>query len=103
MSDQDPKVFGDYEKPDDQIWTIPIDEEKGVYRFVLAAARRARQLQAGARPRISTQSRKSTKIAMEEVRDGNVDVQIIPEGEPWPPPEPEVELDPLGRPGFLGG
>ena len=102
MSDQHPKVFGEYEKPDDQIWTIPIDEEKGVYRFVLAAARRARQLQAGARPLISTQSRKSTKIAMEEVRDGKVDVQIIPEGEPWPPPEADGELDPLGRPGFLG-
>ena len=85
MSDQEQKLFSDYEKPPDQIWTIPNDEERGVYRFILAAARRARQLQSGARPLISTTSRKSTKIAMEEVRAGKVDVQIIPEGEPWPP------------------
>lgn len=101
MSDKDHKVFGDYEKPADQIWTIPNDDERGVYRFVLAAARRARQLQAGARPSISTTSRKSTKIAMEEVREGKVEVQIIPEDQPWPPPMPEGEIDPLASPRFL--
>ncbi len=101
MSDQDSKVFGDYEKPPDQIWTIPNDEERGVYRFVLAAARRARQLQGGARPLISTTSRKSTKIAMEEVREGKVEVQIIPEDQPWPPPVPEGDIEALGRSQFL--
>jgi DNA-directed RNA polymerase subunit omega len=101
MSDQKQKVFGDYEKPPDQIWTIPNDEERGVYRFVLAAARRARQLQGGARPLISTTSRKSTKIAMEEVREGKVEVQIIPEDQPWPPPVSDDDMDALGRPRFL--
>ena len=98
MSDQEQKLLADYEKPPDQIWTIPNDEEKGVYRFILAAARRARQLQAGARPSIKTTSRKPTKIAMEEVRQGAVEVQIIPEGEPWPVPElgAEETLPPLG-------
>ena len=97
MSEKEQDVFGDYKKPPDQIWTIPEDEEHGVYRFILAAARRARQLQQGARPSIPTTSRKSTKIAMEEVRSGAVKVVIIPEGAPWPPqPEPLDGIDPLG-------
>ncbi len=85
MSDTDQDLFADYEKPEDQVWTIPTDKEKGVYRFILAAARRARQLQSGARPTITTTSRKPTKIAMEEVRSGNVEVEIVGENEPWPP------------------
>lgn len=102
MSDQDQKVFGKYEKPPDQVWTIPNDDERGVYRFVLAAARRARQLQAGARPLISTTSRKSTKIAMEEVREGKVEVQIIPEDQPWPPPMSEADVEALSGSRLLG-
>ncbi len=88
MSAQDTNTPADYVKPPDQAWFIPSDEEQGVYRFILAAARRARQLQGGARPLISTTSRKSTKIAMEEVRSEAVAVEIVPEGEPWPPPAP---------------
>ena len=56
------------EKPPDQPWFIPNDEEQSVYRFIIAASRRARQLQTGARPVISTTSRKPTKISMEEIR-----------------------------------
>lgn len=97
MSETDQDVFGGYKKPPDQIWTIPNDEEKGIYRFILAAARRARQLQRGARPLISTMSRKPTRVAMEEVRKGAVEVTIVPEGEPWPPkPEPLPGLEALG-------
>lgn len=97
MSDQQDNVFGDYTKPPDQMWTIPNDEERGVYRFVIAAARRARQLQAGARALISTTSRKPTRIAMEEVKDGKVEVEIIPEDQPWPPPDPEdAAIEALG-------
>ena len=88
MSAQDTNTPADYVKPPDQAWFIPSDEEQGVYRFILAAARRARQLQGGARPLISTTSRKSTKIAMEEVRSEAVAVEIVPEGEPWPPAPP---------------
>ena len=105
MSDQDKNVLGDYVKPPDQAWFIPTDEEQGVYRFILAASRRARQLQGGARPLISTTSRKSTKIAMEEVRTAAVAVEIIPEGVPWPPepviPELERPSENDGRPTFL--
>ncbi len=42
------------------------------YRYILVAARRARQLQSGARPIISTQSRKPCRIAQDEIRAGKV-------------------------------
>lgn len=71
--------------PPNNPWFIPNDEEQSVYRFILAAARRARQLQSGARPSISTTSRKSTKIAMEEIRQGAVDVEISEYVEPETP------------------
>jgi DNA-directed RNA polymerase subunit omega len=37
------------------------------YRFILLAAKRARQLQAGARPLLQTTSKRPTKIAQMEV------------------------------------
>ena len=64
-------------KPPDQPWFIPNDEEQSVYRFIIAASRRARQLQTGARPTISTTSRKPTKIGMEEIRNADLAVEII--------------------------
>jgi DNA-directed RNA polymerase subunit omega len=42
------------------------------FRFILVAAKRARQLQAGARPLIQTQSKKVTRIAQQEVGAGLV-------------------------------
>ncbi len=92
MSEQEDRVFGAYEKPSDQKWTIPDDPEHGVYRFVIAAARRARHLQSGALPLVSTASRKSTKVAMEEVRQGKVKVDILAEGESWPTPDQDSVL-----------
>ena len=76
------------EKPPDQSWFLPNDEEQGVYRFIIAASRRARQLQAGARPTIATTSRKPTKIAMEEIRTGEIAVDLDPQA-----PEPVAEAD----------
>ncbi|MGO9229656.1 MAG: DNA-directed RNA polymerase subunit omega [Bryobacteraceae bacterium] len=52
--------------------TIPDDEEQSTYRYIIVAAKRARQLQGGARPVLPTSSKKSTVIAMEEVRRGLV-------------------------------
>ena len=52
--------------------TIPDDEEQSTYRYIIVAAKRARQLQGGARPVLPTSSKKSTIIAMEEVRRGLV-------------------------------
>jgi DNA-directed RNA polymerase subunit omega len=43
------------------------------YRYVLVAARRARQIQSGARPLMeTTHSRKACRIAEEEIRAGKV-------------------------------
>ncbi len=42
------------------------------YRYVLVAARRARQLLSGARPTIETTARKPCKIAMQEIQAGKV-------------------------------
>ena len=51
-------------------YVIPDDEEKSMYRFIIVAAKRARQLQGGARPALPTSSKKATVIAIEEVRRG---------------------------------
>lgn len=79
-------------KPPDMPFFIPNDGEQGVYRFILAAAKRARQLQSGARPTISTTSRKPTRIAMEEIRQGAVEVEILPDDWTAPEPDPIEEL-----------
>ncbi|MFI5115688.1 MAG: DNA-directed RNA polymerase subunit omega [Terriglobales bacterium] len=46
------------------------------YRYVLVAARRARQLQNGARPVVESHSRKPCRIAEEELRAGKVKWEI---------------------------
>jgi DNA-directed RNA polymerase subunit omega len=51
---------------------IPDDPEQSTYRFIIVAAKRARQLQSGARPVLPTTSKKATVTAMEEVRRGLV-------------------------------
>jgi DNA-directed RNA polymerase subunit omega len=51
-------------------YAIPDDPECSTYRFIIVAAKRARQLQAGARSFLPTTSKKPTVAAMEEVRRG---------------------------------
>jgi DNA-directed RNA polymerase subunit omega len=51
---------------------IPDDPEGSVYRFIIVSAKRARQLQNGARSMLPTTTRKPTTSAMEEVRRGLV-------------------------------
>jgi DNA-directed RNA polymerase subunit omega len=58
-------------------YVIPDDEEKSMYRFIIVAAKRARQLQGGARPALPTSSKKATVIAIEEVRRGLVKYEIL--------------------------
>jgi DNA-directed RNA polymerase subunit omega len=48
------------------------------YRYILVAARRARQLQGGAPPVIDTTSRKPCRIAQDEIKAGKVK-WMIPE------------------------
>ena len=40
------------------------------FRYILVAAKRARQLQAGAKPMVQTLSKKSTRVAQHEVEAG---------------------------------
>ena len=47
------------------------------FRFILVAAERARQLQAGARPLVQTQTKKVTKVAQMEVEAGLVPIEVI--------------------------
>ncbi|HVX66824.1 MAG: DNA-directed RNA polymerase subunit omega [Acidobacteriota bacterium] len=51
---------------------IPDDPDQSTYRFIIVAAKRARQLQGGARPFLPTTSKKPTVTAVEEVRRGLV-------------------------------
>ena len=46
------------------------------FRFILVAARRARQLQAGAKALIQTQSKKVTRVAQQEVAAGLVPFEL---------------------------
>jgi DNA-directed RNA polymerase subunit omega len=48
------------------------------YRYILVAARRARQLQGGAPPVIETISRKPCRIAQDEIKAGKVK-WLVPE------------------------
>ena len=46
------------------------------FRFILVAAKRARQLQAGAKPLVQTQSRKVTRVAQQELEAGLVPFDV---------------------------
>lgn len=58
----------------DDNWTTEIDSK---YRLVLLAAKRSKQLQRGAKPRIYSSAKKTTRIALEEVRRGLVKYQPL--------------------------
>lgn len=47
------------------------------FRFILVAAKRARQLQSGARPLVQTQTKKVTKVSQIEVEAGLVPVEVL--------------------------
>ena len=53
-------------------FAIPDDPESSTYRYIIVAAKRARQLQNGARSFLPTTSKKPTVTSMEEVRRGLV-------------------------------
>jgi DNA-directed RNA polymerase omega subunit len=52
------------------MYSIPDDQDHSTYRFIIVAAKRARQLQNSARPILPTTSKKHTVTSMEEVRRG---------------------------------
>ena len=68
---------------------IPDDPEASAYRFIIVAAKRARQLQNGARSFLPTTSKKPTVAAMEEVRRGLVQYDDPAVQRPEQPPVEE--------------
>jgi len=70
--------------------TIPDDPDQSTYRFIIVAAKRARQLQGGARPVLPTSSKKPTVIAIEEVRRGLVKYSLTGVAPEEPAPEPAI-------------
>lgn len=55
---------------------LPVDRIDSMFRFVIAVAKRARQLQAGAKPLIETHTRKPLKIAQEEIIAGALKYEV---------------------------
>ena len=68
---------------------IPDDPESSTYRFIIVAAKRARQLQNGARSVLPTTSKKPTVTAMEETRRGLVKYDDPAREAPVEPEAPE--------------
>ena len=56
------------------------------FRFITVASQRAKQLQAGAKPRVDARSRKPTRIAMQEVLAETVSWDMKNEVPPAAPP-----------------
>ncbi len=54
------------------MYSIPDDENASTYRFIIVAAKRARQLQNGQRSLLPAANKKPTVLAMEETRRGLV-------------------------------
>jgi DNA-directed RNA polymerase subunit omega len=61
----------------------PAPEVDSKYRLIILAAKRSKQLQRGARPRIEidTQKHKNTRIALEEVMRGRVNFTVTKDEE----------------------
>jgi DNA-directed RNA polymerase subunit omega len=60
------------DKPRNAMYCIPDDTDASTYRFIIVAAKRARQLQNGQRSVLPATNKKPTVLAMEEVRRGLV-------------------------------
>jgi DNA-directed RNA polymerase subunit omega len=68
------------------------------YRYVLVAARRARQIQNGAHPVVDPHSRKPCRIAEEEIQAGKVKWEIPAKGS-----EAAMQASPEQPKGPVGG
>ncbi len=59
--------------------TLPDIDSK--YRKILIAAKRSKQLQKGARPRVTLTNAKPTRVALEELERGLVDFELTEKAE----------------------
>jgi DNA-directed RNA polymerase subunit omega len=66
-----------------------------LFDLVLLAAKRARQLANGAEARVDWENDKPTVVALREIAEGQVGIELLDEPEPEPEPEiiPENPLD----------
>ena len=55
--------------------TKETDESK--FRMILLAAKRARQIQSGAKPLVHTTARKPTRIAQDEIKAGVLPYEVL--------------------------
>jgi DNA-directed RNA polymerase omega subunit len=55
------------------------------FRFITVASQRAKQLQNGAKPRVDTRSRKSTRVAIEEALANAISWEVKDVKPPAPP------------------
>jgi DNA-directed RNA polymerase subunit omega len=63
-------------------YAIPDDPDGSTYRFIIVAAKRARQLQNGQRSVLPASNKKPTVLAMEEVRRGLVPYEDLNQIQP---------------------
>jgi DNA-directed RNA polymerase subunit omega len=66
------------EETEEIVDATPTPEIDSKYRLIILAAKRSKQLQRGARPRIDidTLKHKNTRIALEEVMSGRVNFSV---------------------------
>ncbi len=76
MADMKPRTNANF--------SIPDDVDASTYRFIIVAAKRARQLQGGQRSVLPATNKKHTTMAMEEVRRGLVPYVDLNKEEPVP-------------------
>jgi DNA-directed RNA polymerase subunit omega len=69
------------------MYAIPDDPDASTYRFIIVAAKRARQLQGGQRSVLPATNKKPTVLSMEEVRRGLVPYTDLAREEPQAIPE----------------
>jgi DNA-directed RNA polymerase omega subunit len=74
---------------DELVEQPPPPEIDSKYRLIILAAKRSKQLQRGARPRIEIDSAKHkfTRIALEEVIQGRIQFHTKPDGDESPAKE----------------
>jgi DNA-directed RNA polymerase subunit omega len=64
-----------------------------LFDLVLLASKRSRQLANGAEARVDWENDKPTVVALREIAEGQVGLELLDEPEPEPEPEPEMIPD----------
>jgi len=64
-----------------------------LFDLVLLASKRSRQLANGAEARVDWENDKPTVVALREIAEGQVGLELLDEPEPEPEPEPDMIPD----------